>query len=338
MSVLDVFKDDAFGVISLTDSINQIPFVPGRASSVIDWNEQGVATTTIFFEQRANTLQMVNPSPRGGVGETREKFKRSADVLAIPHYEINDGINADEVQGVRAFGQESQVQVVQDIVGQRLAQFATDLDVTLEFQRLGAVKGIILNADLTTLYNLFTKFNVTPQTEVDFNLTSTADDGALITACTQVQRTIARALGGMTYSGVHGFVSDEFWDALMANTERRKTYQAQNAAQLRDNVAGWGTYAYGGIVFENYRGGVGVEEATQFIEPNKAYFFPTGVPRLFRTVYAPADYMETVNTIGLPRYAKQFPWPNDKGVALETQMNALSYCTRPRALVKGKTT
>jgi hypothetical protein len=59
---------------------------------------------------------------------------------------------------------------------------------------------------------------------------------------------------------------------------------------------------------------------------------------LFRTVYAPADYIETVNTIGLPRYAKQYPMPNDKGISLEMQMNALNYCTRPRVLIKGKTT
>jgi hypothetical protein len=35
------------------------------------------------------------------------------------------------------------------------------------------------------------------------------------------------------------------------------------------------------------------------------YFFPVGVPGLFRQYNAPADFVETANTIGLPRYAKQ---------------------------------
>jgi hypothetical protein len=52
-------------------------------------------------------------------------------------------------------------------------------------------------------------------------------------------------------------------------------------------------------------------------------------------VYAPADYIETVNTVGIPRYSKQFRMPNDKGINLEMQTNALSYCIRPTVLVQG---
>ena len=42
-----------------------------------------------------------------------------------------------------------------------------------------------------------------------------------------------------------------------------------------------------------------------FTDASKAYFFPVGVPGLFRQYNAPADFVETANTIGLPRYAKQ---------------------------------
>lgn len=336
-NVLDVFNSDAFSFLALTDAINKMPFAPSRASTVVDWNEQGVNVTTVEFEQVENVLTLVNPTPRGGPGETRSKPKRQVETISIPHYELNGGINADEVQGVRAFGQGGIMQTVQDKVSEVQAVHAADMDATLEFQRLGAIKGIVLNGDLSTYVNLFTKFAVTPQTEVDFNLDSTSDDGALLATCSAVVRGMARALGNAPFSGVYGFVSDSFWDALMKNTERRKTYQAQNAAQLRDGNA-WQIFQYGGITFENYRGGVGAEEATAFIEADKGYFFPVGVPRLFRTVYAPADYVETVNTIGLPRYSRIFPWENNKGVGLDSQMNAISYCTRPRALFKGKIT
>lgn len=336
-NVLDVFNSDAFSFIALTDAINKMPFAPSRASTVVDWNETGVPVTTVEFEQVENVLTLVNPTPRGGPGETRAKPKRQVDTMQIPHYELNGGINADEVQGVRAFGQGGIMQTVQGKVAEVQTVHASDLDATLEYQRIGAVKGIVLNGDGSTYLNLFTKFAVTPQTEVDFNLDSTADDGALLTTCSGIIRGMARALGGAPFSGVYGFVSDTFWDALMANTERRKTYQAQNAAQLRDGNA-WQTFSFGGITFENYRGGVGVEEGTAFIDTNKGFFFPVGVPRLFRTVYAPADYVETVNTPGLPRYSRIIPWENNKGVGLDSQMNALSYCTRPRALFKGKLT
>jgi len=336
-NVLDVFSSDAFSFVALTDAINKIPFAPNRASVVVDWNEQGVPVTTVEFEQIENVLTLVNPSPRGAPGETRAKPKRQVEVISIPHYELNGGVAASEVQGVRAFGQGSVMQTAQQKVAEVQLVQANDLDATLEYQRLGAIKGIVLNGDGSTMVNLFTKFNVTPQTEVDFNLDSTADDGALLTTCTQIVRGAARALGGTPFTGIYAFCSDSFWDALLSNTERRKTYQAQNAAQLRDGDA-FGTYSFGGITFENYRGGVGTEESTAFIEADKAYCFPVGVPRLFRTVYAPADYWETVNSDGLPRYSRLFPWDNMKGVGIDTQTNAMSYCTRPRALFKGKLT
>ena len=60
------------------------------------------------------------------------------------------------------------------------------------------------------------------------------------------------------------------------------------------------------------------------------------MPGLFRTYYAPADYIETVNTIGRRLYAKQYDMPNGKGVHLDTQMNALNICTRPKVLIQGK--
>lgn len=336
-TMIDVFSQDAFGFVALTDVINKIPFVPMRASQVVDWNETGVPTTQVEFEQKSNVITLVSPSPRGGPGATRDKVQRQVEVIKIPHFELNGAVNAEEVQGVRAFGSGSQLQTVQDKVAEVQAVQAGDLDATLEYQRIGAIKGIITYADSSTV-NLFTKFGVSAQTEVDMNLSSTADDGALLGTCDAIKRTIARALGGSSFSGIYCFASDTFWDALMSNTERRKTYQAQNAATLRDGTA-WQVYSFGGITFENYRGGVGVEEAdTPFIEADKGYFFPVGVPRLFRTVFAPADYWETVNTPGLPRYTRLFPWENQKGASVDSQMNPMSYCTRPRALVKGKLT
>jgi len=339
MSVLDVFTQDAFSVLSLTDAINKQPFIPGRAGAVAGWNEQGVATTSIMLEEIEGTLQLVNPTPRGGPGSAYDKDKRAGRILAIPHYQVDDGINADEVQNVRAFGQESAVQTIQEMVNMRMGQHVQlKLDPTLEYQRIGAITGIILNGDGSTLYNLFTEFAVSAQSEVDFNLDAGSSTGAVRTKCTGVVRTIAKALGGAPYSGVYGFCSDAFWDALIANIEVRESYLAQQeASQLRAGVA-YETLRFGGITFENYRGGTGTEEATAFIATDKAYFFPVGVPGLFRTVYAPADYVETVNTIGLPRYAKQYPRQDGKGIIMQAQMNALNYCTRPRALVKGKTT
>ncbi len=91
-------------------------------------------------------------------------------------------------------------------------------------------------------------------------------------------------------------------------------------------------FEFGGIVWENYRGQVGTEV---FIEPDEARFFPVCVPGLFQSVYAPADYVETVNLLGRRLYAKQWVPPNGKRAEMETQMNALQICTRPACLLSG---
>ena len=337
MSVLDVFKGNAFSVISLTDAINKILHVPGRIGQVLDWNEQGVSTTSIMLEETKGVLNLVNPTPRGGPGTTVEKEKRNARILSIPHYQVDDAVYAEEVQGVRSFGSETAVDSIMTKVNNRLAgHVQVNLDPTLEFQRLGAIKGIILNADGSTLANLFETFNVTAQSTVAMGLAVADPKGAIRKACTQIVRSIARSLGGVAFGGVHAMAGDAFWDELIANKETRETFQAQEAAQLRSGVA-FATFSYGGITFENYRGATGDVDndsaMTPFVATDKAHCFPIGVPGLFRTVYAPADYIETVNTNGLPRYARQYAMPNGKGISLESQMNGLSYCNRPRVLI-----
>jgi hypothetical protein len=54
----------------------------------------------------------------------------------------------------------------------------------------------------------------------------------------------------------------------------------------------------------------------------------------------PAQYLvETANTIGLPRYAKQaVDQQFARWVMLHVQSNPLPICTRPRVLIKGKRT
>lgn len=342
--MLDVFKQNAFGVIALTDAINKMPFVPGRAGQIIPWNEQGVTTTSIAIEEVGGTLALVNPTPRGAPGSPVAKEKRTIRNLRVPHYQIDDAIYAEEVQGVRAFGSETQVQTVRALVDQRMAEHVSmRLDPTLEYQRVGAVKGVILSGDGTTLYDLFSEFGVSQETEVDFDLDNASPaSGALRKACAGVVRKIADNLGGVPFTGVHAFCGDAFFDDLLAHKEVVASYQGTSMAQvLRDGYVLpngdkiYGVFEFGGIVWENYRGSVG---GTAFVHTDKCHIFPTGTPNLFRTVYAPADYIETVNTVGLPRYAKQIPMRNDKGVEIEVQMNALSYCTRPKVLVKGKRT
>lgn len=338
--MLDVFNDDAFGVVPLTDAINKVKFVPGRIGQLGLFQETGASTTAVAIEERDGILTLVPPTPRGGPGVTVDKSKRTLRSVAVPHFEINDTIMAEEVQGVRAWGSETEVEMVQGKVAERFGTHTQSHEATQEYSRIGAVKGTVTYADGTTL-NLFTLFGVSPLVEVDFDLDNGSPAaGALRKKCASVVRGMAGVLEGIPFTGIHAFCGDAFFDDLIAHTEVRASYlQQQEASQLRGGYVSagqsYGTFQFGGITWENYRGQVG---ETTFVNTDKCHLFPVGVPGLFRTYYAPADYIETVNTIGRRLYAKQYQMPNGKGVHLDVQMNALNICTRPRALILGKRT
>lgn len=338
MAMLDIFNSDAFSVTSLTDSINSAKFVPGRVGSMGLFQETGVATTAIAIEERGGLLSLVAPTPRGSHGQTFDKQKRTMRALSIPHFEINDAIMAEEVQGVRAWGSETEVEMVAGRVAERLALHSQSMEATTEYSRIGALKGVVTYADSTTL-NLFTTFGVSQETEIAFDLANaTPASGVLRKKCAGVIRQMAGILEGTPFTGIYALCGDAFFDDLIAHPEVRASYLAQvEASQLRTGYIqpgqSYGTFTFGGITWENYRGSVG---STTFVNTDKCHLFPTGVPSLFRTYYAPADYMETVNTIGQRMYAKQYPMANGKGVNLDAQTNALHICTRPRVLIQGK--
>ena len=340
--MLDVFNTNAFGIVPLTDAINNLKFVPGRIGAMGLFQETGIATTSAAIEMKDGLLTLISPSARGGPGTTLDKNRRTLRNVSVPHFEIMDAIMAEEVQGVRAWGSETDVEMVMSKVAERGAIHSQSLEATHEYSRIGAIKGTVTYADATTL-DLFDLFDVTQITERDWDLDNASPaSGVLRKTCAAVVRQLAGELDGVPFSGVHAFCGDNFFDDLIAHTEVRASYlQQQEASQLRtgyvDNGAGgsYGSFTFGGITWENYRGAVG---GTSFINTDKCHIFPVGVPGLFRTYYAPADYVETVNTNGQRLYTKQYEMPNGKGVHLDTQMNALDICTRPRVLLLGKRT
>ena len=339
--MLDIFNNDAFSVVRLTQVINDLKHKPSRIAELGLFEEDSTDTTKISIEKKGEILALVAPTPRGGPGVTLDKEKREIRVLPIPHFEINDAIYAEEVQGVRAFGQEAALETVAAKVSNRLVTHVNSHSVTEEFSRMGAIKGVVTYADGSTL-DLFSEFGVSAETPVDFDLDNASPvEGILRKKCSGVIRQVGNILDGLPYTGLHAFCGDNFFDALLQHTEVRKTYEGWNEAQiLRESYIGpnrpsWGIFEFGGIVWENYRGKVGT---TDYIASGDCQIFPVGVPGFFKSVRAPADYIETVNTMGQRLYAKQYRMPNDKGVHLDTQTNSLHYCSRPKALIRGTLT
>lgn len=334
MPTLDIFNDDAFSLASLTARANtEIGYVPGQIGASGLFEEDGVTTLTIMVESKDGNLQLVEPTPRGGPGENVAKGRRDLRSFVVPHYERNDAVMADEVQGVRSFGTETEVETVQGIVDSKLARHYRDLDMTLEFSRVGCVKGNVVTRDGNVLANLYTAFDIAAPADFSFALSS---DATLVRKkAEQLRRQIEDELDA-PYSRILAWCGDDFWDELVNHKSVREVYLA--AAKINESLGKTtDVFEVGGLTFERYRTGKKAKASngdSLFIGADEARVVPVGVPELFITRFAPADYMETVNTRGIPRYAKQVAMKNDKGVELEVQTNHISLCTRPGVLRK----
>ena len=325
---MDIFNDDAFSVVSLTKAIEDTPFVPGRVGQLGIFSEEGVSTTSISIEKVGSTVSLVPAASRGSSGRPMGNDKRQMIPFTATHLPQRASILADEVQNLRAFGSETEVETAQRLMNRKLAKMRRDLDTTIEYQRIGAIKGSILDSDGTTeLLNLHTAFGTSVTSH---NMVLGTAGTPVRNKVIEARRKMEAALGGLTYSGARVLCSASFFDALVGHSKVEAAFDRyMNGEFLREDQRG-GFY-FAGVFWEEYRGQVGT---TKFIADGEAWMVPEGVPDLFVTNYAPADYMETVNTLGQAYYAKQEPKDFGKGIDVETQSNPIHICTRPAVPVK----
>lgn len=335
MNLLDIFNSDAFTNLALTAKVNKMPHVPGQAGRLGIFEEQGVPVRTIVVEERSGTLALIPNTAIGAPPNNNNLDRRKVRSFVVPHHPLEAKVMASEVQGVREFGG-SELQAVESKVNDHMQLMGSKHDATLEYGRIGAIKGTILDYDgSTSIYNLFTEFGVSQDT-VDFVLATTTTN--IKAKCLAVKRYIEVALGADMYDHVHCFAGKDWFDAFVNHTNVKAAYErwADGAGQLgeflrADNRRG---FPFAGIWFEEYRGTVG---AVDFVAAAEAHFFPVGVPGLFITRFAPADTLEAANTNGIPRYAMREMMEYGRGMKVLTESNPINICTRPKVLVKGTT-
>jgi hypothetical protein len=330
MADINIFEDEKFSVSTLTAAINELQSVPGRIAQLGLYSEEGVSTTVVQIEYDGQTLGLVAAKPRGGVGQAVTLAGRKLIPFNTIHLPQRSTMLADEIQGIRAFGSQSELEVAEARVAKYQTKHRQQLDLTHEFQRVGGIKGQVLDADGTTvLLDVYQSFNIVQQ-EFPMELETASTDVRL--KSDDVADLIEDALGATPVRGVRALCGKVFWKKLISHKSVRETYlNTAQAAELRGKPAD--SFEIGGVTYERYRGKLG---GAPFIEDAEAHAFPDGVPDFFITRFAPADYMETVNTDGLPYYTRVEPLRFGKGLEIESQSNPLHLPTRPKAIIKLK--
>lgn len=335
MDLIDVFKTnpDTFSLTSMTKAIVDLPYVPTKIGRMGLFTSEGIDTTSVVIERTAEKLTLVPTAPRGAPGQRKNVERRNVRSLQTVSMPQNFAVMADEVQNLRAFGTTSEAETLLSRFAKKMAIVRRDFDLTHEWQRMGAIKGQVLDADGTTvLLDLFAEFGLTQQT---LPMTLSNNATKVLQKLVSLARMTEDAVGGVAMSGIRVEASPEFMDAFTGHPaviDAWKYYKSQaNQSDYRKGDNGNGGFEFGDIVISEYRGNVGGQ---RFIAAGEAFAIPLGVPDMFVSNFAPAPYTDTVNTIGLPFYASPEELPHKKGIEVECSSHPLHLNTRPNAVVK----
>ncbi len=320
---------DMFSVANLTAAVNKLPSIPGKVGAMGLFDEKGVTSTSVVIDEREGRLVLVPNTSRNDDPAPIKGSKRQRKTFETLHLPLNRPILPSQLQGVAAFGQESATAPVATVINDNLQELKNSIEATREFQRVGALRGKLLDADGEVITDLFKEFEVS-QKKITVALGNAGTN--VRKACLDAKRYSESKLGGVMVTGFRALCGPDWFDAMIDHEKVKAAFANYQEAQDRLGGDVRSGFTFGGIEFIEYDVTV---SGQRFIPADIAQVFPVarGVFRMFN---APANYNETVNTIGQPFYSKAEERKMGKGWDLEAQANPLAMCLFPEALVELK--
>jgi len=334
--IINPFDESGFDLATMTTAINLLPNQYGRVRQLGLFSPEPVMTRDVVFDESQGIITLLNSQPVGSPAPRKKNAKAKIRSFRVPHIPYDDVILPSDLQGMRQPGTLG-AKTPESEMMKRLTEMRASHAITEEHLLCGAIKGVILDADGSVIYNLFTEFGVS-QKVVDFALdVDTTDVSA---KCREVLRHVEDNLMGEVANGVRCLCDDTFFDDLIGHPNVEKFWLGHAKAV---ELSGSGAdprkgFSFGGITFEEYRGKAtdpSTGNSRPFIGAGTAQFFPMGTMSTFKEYFAPADYIGLVNTLGMPMYAKQVLAATGKKIDILTESNPLPMCRRPGVLVKG---
>ena len=334
MAQIDIFNNDAFGLVEMTGALERIPFRPQLLGELNIFTPKPISTTVFGVENRGNKLSVIPSTPRGAPLPQLGPDNRQKYFFETVRIAKGDRLNASEIQNVRAFGTQSELTSMQIEVLRRQTRLRNDAEITLERHRFGALRGVVLDAKDEVLFNWYDLFGIDPPAAIDFELDDPETDvrGKLRTVKRRMQ--VASQGAWRPGTSVGALAGDNFFDALLNHAQIKETkVNTDRGAALLENIAGFSSIEIEGITFINYRG---VDDGSDIsIGTDEVQFFPVGSD-VMEHVMSPGEWFDVVNTPGRPFYALTIPDEKRNAfVDLEVYSYPAMVATRPEMLLRG---
>lgn len=334
---MNIFDQNAFGVVEFNEEVvRKIEFKPQLLGTLGLFKPIYSRSRIILIAKKEGVLQLIPTSSTGAPPE--ELDLTGMDIRPFRTVRLAKGstIYAETLQGVAGLPMDEAVRDVQSEVADRTAQMTDDLELTWEHMRLGAVLGIVYDADGTTVINnWFTEWGIAPPAEVSFALDVDTTD--VRKKCRDIKRSMQKAAKGVWTSGtrIGSLTGDQFFDDLVNHKQIKETKLGTERASSLENIEGYSSIEIEGITFINYRG---TDDGSKLAIPSdKAKFFPIGANGAFQVGYAPAEFFPYVNQRGQEKYGMIIADKDrDAWRRPEIYSYPLFICTRPEMLLTAK--
>lgn len=348
--VLDLFRNDVFSTASLYRVVDNATYVPQILTGSGIFTDVPVMGDLIHLYEEDNTVRLIPTTERGAPDTQAIRDVGRIRTLRTVRLSKKDSVRASELLNVAAVGLPQNVRLrnVAELVNERMSKLRDDMEMTMEFQLLGALKGKLIDADGTTVVtDFFAELGVTQGAIVDVNFSTLTEDAFQEFFVNNFFRPIIRSLkdrrGPGTRIGV--LCGDNFWSELMKHPGFRAIWKLEMQARAIARASNplvqpnaWLSVDYAGFTWWNY---MGTDDGTTIaVETNLAYFFPINAKDVFVTYLAPGETFDQVGQgmKGKPFYPMIRPDPraHPEFVDLLMRRYPLPACIYPKALMRAK--
>jgi hypothetical protein len=295
-----------------------------------------VRSRTVVIESRDGTLSLIPFSERGSAYEQQVPERREMRAFVCRQFKKQDVLWASEIQASATSARRAPPSRCRPRSPASCGGCARRRG-HLRVPPLNGIQGMVKDPkDGATVVNYFTEFGITPAAEVDFDLDNASPaSGALRKRCQALIESVEDSMGGLAPARCSCAPNAARPSSPISSPTRRCARPTSTPRPPPICAAGWPTRSASAA-----SPSAATAAALGFGVPtDKAFFYPEGVEGLFEIYYAPADTFETVNTLGLPLYARMIPdRDRDEWVRLEIESNPLPICTRPQVLRSARRT
>lgn len=339
-------NNSPFTLQDRTATINKIENEFGLFSQLGIFSSQGITTRSFVYDVDESGYGLVEDrawgAPRdqyAGKGQAKQYS------FPIPHFPYDGRVTAADVQNRRQVGTDNTFDSVDAAVARELTTMRTSWAQTREWaHRTAIVEGKVYAPNGTVDVDYYAQLGETRKVvdyELDVPETSVPEKGEEV-----VQHIQENAFEGSVVASYVAICNPSFFSKLVRhqyNEEAYKYWQANNAngALLRDRlptmkvgnaITGRTFLGADNILYIEYTGAM---KGVPMIPVDKAYALPVDVSEtLFKTIYAPMDHLDYVNTEGQEMYSLQVPDADGRGMTLQSESNFADFIFKPQVVVE----